>query len=55
MQTLTLWYCREHMSKTDTEEKKLVKLLFLYSLCTKSILVASYKVTIEPLMSHGLF
>ncbi len=39
MYTHALWYCREHASKSDTEEKKLLnKVIFL---CTKCILIAS--------------
>ncbi len=36
------------------EKNGWIKLLFLFSLCTKSILVAS-QIEVEPLMSHGLF
>ncbi len=35
------WYSRERTSKTYREEKKLFKSLFLFSLHTKSLLVAS--------------
>ncbi len=39
--THALWYSPEHEAKTDTEEKKLFNKVIFFSLCTKSILVAS--------------
>ncbi len=51
MHTNMLWYSRERVSKTDTEEKKLLNkvvifkiftfILFIYFLHTKNILIAS--------------
>ncbi len=48
-----LCYSHERVSYSDTEEKKLLnKVLVLFSLCKKSILVA-HNIMVEPLMSHG--
>ncbi len=43
MHTHSPWYSRERTSKTDTEEEKLLNklVIFVFFLCTKSILVAS--------------
>ncbi len=48
------WYSREHVLKTENRNNCWIKLLFLFSLHTK-IFSYLHNITVEPLMSHGLF